>query len=74
MLKKMTSTEIEHVVRNLEKLANVLNDSYGVMGDTITAEIGGRKLQIAVFDPNDALCEFKSKLLSFDTLERRWAL
>ena len=74
MLKKMTSTEIEHVVRNLEKLANVLNDSYGVMGDTITAEIGGRKLQIAVFDPNDALCEFKSKLLSFNTLERRWAL
>ena len=74
MLKKMTSAEIEHVVRNLEKLANVLNDSYGVMGDTITAEIGGRKLQIAVFDPNDALCEFKSKLLSFDTLERRWAL
>ena len=74
MSRKMTSTEIEHVVRNLEKLANVLNDSYGVMGDTITAEIGGRKLQIAVFDPNDALCEFKSKLLSFDTLERRWAL
>tara|TARA_R100000664_G_C2755106_1_gene142745 strand:+ start:2072 stop:2296 length:225 start_codon:yes stop_codon:yes gene_type:complete len=74
MLKKMTSAEIEHVVRNLEKLANVLNDSYGVMGDTITAEIGGRKLQIAVFDPNDALCEFKSKLLSFNTLERRWAL
>ena len=74
MLKKMTSTEIEHVVRNLEKLANMMNDSYGVMGDTITAEIGGRKLQIAVFDPNDALCEFKSKLLSFDTLERRWAL
>ena len=74
MSKKMTSAEIEHVVRNLEKLANVLNDSYGVMGDTITAEIGGRKLQIAVFDPNDALCEFKSKLLSFDTLERRWAL
>ena len=56
MLKKMTSTEIEHVVRNLEKLANMMNDSYGVMGDTITAEIGGRKLQIAVFDPNDALC------------------
>ena len=74
MLKKMTSAEIEHVVRNLEKLANVLNDSYGVMGDTITAEIGGRKLRIAVFDPNDALCEFKSKLSSFDTLERRWAL
>ena len=74
MLKKMTSAEIEHVVRNLEKLANVLNDSYGVMGDTITAEIGGRKLQIAVFDPNDALCEFKSKLSSFNTLERRWAL
>ena len=74
MSRKMTSTEIEHVVRNLEKLANMMNDSYGVMGDTITAEIGGRKLQIAVFDPNDALCEFKSKLLSFDTLERRWAL
>ena len=74
MLKKMTSAEIEHVVRNLEKLANMMNGSYGVMGDTITAEIGGRKLQIAVFDPNDALCEFKSKLLSFDTLERRWAL
>ena len=74
MLKKMTSAEIEHVVRNLEKLANMMNDSYGVMGDTITAEIGGRKLQIAVFDPNDALCEFKSKLLSFNTLERRWAL
>jgi hypothetical protein len=74
MSRKMTSAEIEHVVRNLEKLANMMNDSYGVMGDTITAEICGRKLQIAVFDPNDALCEFKSKLLSFNTLERRWAL
>ena len=74
MSRKMTSGEIEYVVQNLEQLANMMNDSYGVMGDTITAKIGGRKLQIAVYDPNDALCEFKSKLSSFNTLERRWAL